>query len=153
VIQSAILTVIVIYGKCAPTRGAVLLGSTSVELFVDIAATCVAPATLGLALAALARSNEQILPMLVISVMLSIVFCGGMIPVTARPILDRCPGPHRPAGVSPPERPQPTFRCSNPGRSAPKTRTVHTHPRGCSTWRCWSRTACSTPCLCAGRSG
>jgi hypothetical protein len=64
--------------------------------------------------------------MLVISVMLSIVFCGGMIPVTARPILVRCPGPHRPAGVSPPQHPQPTFRCSNPGRSAPKTRTVPT---------------------------
>jgi len=89
VIQSAVLTAIVVYGKGAPTRGAVLLGSASFELFVDIAATCVASAILGLALSALARSNEQIMPMLVVSVMAQLVFSGGMIPVTDRLVLDQ----------------------------------------------------------------
>ena len=89
VIQSAVLTAIVVYGKGAPTRGAVLLGSSTLELFVDIAATCVASAILGLALSALARSNEQIMPMLVVAVMAQLVFSGGMIPVTDRLVLDQ----------------------------------------------------------------
>jgi len=89
VIQSAVLTAIVVYGKGAPTRGAVLLGSASLELFVDIAATCVASAILGLALSALARSTEQIMPILVVSVMAQLVFSGGTIPVTDRLMLDQ----------------------------------------------------------------
>ena len=66
-----------------------MLPNSTVELFSDIAATCVTSATLRLALAAQARSNEQVLPMLVVSVMAQVVFSGGMIPVTARPILDQ----------------------------------------------------------------
>jgi len=59
------------------------------NLFVDIAATCVASAILGLVLSALARSTEQIMPMLVVSVMAQLVFSGGMIPVTDRLVLDQ----------------------------------------------------------------
>ena len=44
---------------------------------------------MGLAMSAAAKSQYQILPMLVISVMLSIVFCSGMIPVTGRLGLDQ----------------------------------------------------------------
>jgi len=88
VIESAILVAITICGKGAPTQGAVLLPNASVELFVDIAATCVASALLGLALSALARSHEQIMPLLVVAVMAQLVFSGGMIPVTDRLLLD-----------------------------------------------------------------
>ncbi len=88
VIQSAVLVAIVIYGKGGPTQGAVFLQRPSVELFVDVAATCVASAILGLALSALARSNEQIMPLLVVAVMAQLVFSGGMIPVTNRLMLD-----------------------------------------------------------------
>jgi ABC-type multidrug transport system ATPase subunit len=88
VIQSAILVAIVICGKGAPTQGAVVLPDASVELFVDIAATCVASALLGLVLSALARSHEQIMPLLVVAVMAQLVFSGGMIPVTDRLLLD-----------------------------------------------------------------
>jgi hypothetical protein len=52
----------------------------------------VASAILGLALSALARSNEQIMPMLVVSVMSRLVFSGGMIPVTERLVLDQLSG-------------------------------------------------------------
>jgi ABC transport system ATP-binding/permease protein len=89
IIQAAIATAIVILGKGAPTQKAVLLGNPSLELFVTIAATCVASAILGLVLSSIARSNEQIMPLLVVSLMLQLVLAGGLIPVTGRIFLDQ----------------------------------------------------------------
>ncbi|MCV7309127.1 FHA domain-containing protein [Mycobacterium paraffinicum] len=89
VIQSAIVTIIVLLGKGGPTQGAVALGRPGLELFVDVALTCVASAMLGLALSAIAKSNEQIMPLLVVAVMSQLVFSGGMIPVTGRLGLDQ----------------------------------------------------------------
>ncbi len=89
-----------------------MLGNRSVELFVDIAVTTVAAAMVGLALSALARSNEQIMPLLVVAIMSQLVFSGGMIPVTDRIVLDQMswftPGPvggFRGVGVD--DRPHP----------------------------------------------
>jgi hypothetical protein len=89
VIQSAIVTVIAIVGKGGPTQGAVALGIPNLELFVDVAMTTVASAMLGLALSSIAKSNEQIMPLLVVAVMSQLVFSGGMIPVTGRVGLDQ----------------------------------------------------------------
>ncbi|OBK44185.1 ATP-binding cassette domain-containing protein [Mycobacterium sp. 1081908.1] len=89
VAQAAIATGIVLLGKGAPTRPPVLLGNPSLELFVTVAATCVASAVLGLVLSALARSNEQVMPLLVVSLMLQLVLGGGMVPVTGRILLDQ----------------------------------------------------------------
>jgi ABC transport system ATP-binding/permease protein len=89
VIQSAIVSIITVLGKGAPTQGAVALGKPGLELFADVALTCVASAMLGLALSAVAKSNEQIMPLLVVAVMSQLVFSGGMIPVTARVGLDQ----------------------------------------------------------------
>ncbi len=92
VLQSAIVVAINIYGKKwgpgAVTSGAVIPNRT-LELFVDMAACCVAAAMVGLALSALAKSNEQIMPLLVIAIMSQLVFQGGMIPVTGRIGLDQ----------------------------------------------------------------
>ncbi len=89
VIQSAIATTITILGKGAPTRPPLLLGSATLELYVATAAMCVAAAMVGLVLSSLARSNEQIMPLLVVSLMLQLVLCGGMVPVTNRIGLDQ----------------------------------------------------------------
>jgi ABC transport system ATP-binding/permease protein len=89
VMQSAIVVAITVLGKGAPTQGAVMLTSASLELFVDVAFTCVAAAMVGLALSALAKSNEQIMPLLVVAIMSQLVFSGGMIPVTGRIGLDQ----------------------------------------------------------------
>jgi ABC-type multidrug transport system ATPase subunit len=89
VVQSAIVTVIVLLGKGGPTQGAVVLGKPGLELFADVALTCVASAMLGLALSAIAKSNEQIMPLLVVAVMSQLVFSGGMIPVAGRFGLDQ----------------------------------------------------------------
>ncbi|BBU24740.1 ATP-binding cassette domain-containing protein [Mycobacterium xenopi] len=83
-IQTAVLTAILVAGKSAPTRGAVLLGNGVAELYVTLAATAIASAMVGLALSSLARSGEQILPMLVVAIMVSMVLAGGLIPVTGR---------------------------------------------------------------------
>ncbi|OBG30972.1 ABC transporter ATP-binding protein [Mycobacterium alsense] len=93
IVQSAITTTIVVVGKGAPTRGAVLLGhstgAATAELFLTVAATCVTSAILGLAISSLVRSSEQIMPLFVVSIMAQLVLCGGMVPVTGRLVLDQ----------------------------------------------------------------
>jgi ABC-type multidrug transport system ATPase subunit len=88
-IQSGIVTVIALIGKGGPTKGAVLLGSAPLELYADIAATTVASAMLGLVLSSVAKTSEQIMPLLVVAVMSQLVFSGGLIPVTNRLGLDQ----------------------------------------------------------------
>ena len=91
-LQSAIVVGINVWGKKwgpgAVTSGVVIPPRT-LELYVDVAACCVAAAMTGLALSALAKSNEQIMPLLVIAIMSQLVFQGGMIPVTGRVVLDQ----------------------------------------------------------------
>ncbi|OBI71485.1 FHA domain-containing protein [Mycobacterium sp. E740] len=92
IVQSAIVTAIAIIGKGwgpGAVESGSLIGNRSIELFVDIAVTTVAAAMVGLALSALARSNEQIMPLLVVAIMSQLVFSGGMIPVTDRVVLDQ----------------------------------------------------------------
>jgi ABC-type multidrug transport system ATPase subunit len=93
ILQAAIVTAIVVGGKGAPSQGAVLLGHSTVaatgELFLTVAAACVASAVLGLAISSLVRSSEQIMPLFVIAVMAQLVLCGGMVPVTGRLGLDQ----------------------------------------------------------------
>ncbi|BBZ37710.1 ATP-binding cassette domain-containing protein [Mycobacterium conspicuum] len=88
-LQAAITTVIVVLGKGAPTESVVLVGNPTFELFVTVAATCVASAVLGLLLSSIARTSEQIMPLLVVSLMLQLVLAGGLIPVTGRIFLDQ----------------------------------------------------------------
>jgi ABC-type multidrug transport system ATPase subunit/predicted component of type VI protein secretion system len=90
-LQSAIVVVIAIVGKQwgpgAVTSGAAM--NRTLELYIDVAATCVVAAMVGLALSSLAKSNEQMMPLLVVTVMAQLVFSGGMIPVTGRIVLDQ----------------------------------------------------------------
>ena len=93
IVQSAIITAIVVVGKSAPTRGGTVFGHGNVaataELFLSVAGTCVASAVLGLVISSLVRSSEQIMPLFVVSVMAQLVLCGGMVPVTGRLGLDQ----------------------------------------------------------------
>jgi ABC transport system ATP-binding/permease protein len=89
IVQAVVLTTITILGKGGPTRPAVMLGNATVELYVTVAAVCVAAAIFGLVFSSFARSNEQIMPLLVVSLMAQLVFCGGLVPVTNRIFLDQ----------------------------------------------------------------
>ncbi|MGZ8748578.1 MAG: ATP-binding cassette domain-containing protein, partial [Mycobacterium sp.] len=91
-LQSGVVVAINIWGKGwgpgAVESGAVI-PNRSLELYVDVAACCIGAAMVGLALSAIAKSNEQIMPLLVIAIMSQLVFQGGMIPVTGRIVLDQ----------------------------------------------------------------
>jgi ABC-type multidrug transport system ATPase subunit len=82
--QAAIATFIVRLGKGAPTAHPPFFDNSTFSLFVTVAGTCVASAILGMMLSAVAQSNEQIMPLLVVSIMSQLVLAGGMIPVTGR---------------------------------------------------------------------
>jgi ABC-type multidrug transport system ATPase subunit len=88
-LQAAIATFIVRIGKGAPTEHPPFFDNATFSLFVTVAATCVASAILGMLLSSFAQSNEQIMPLLVVSIMSQLVLAGGMIPVTGRAGLEQ----------------------------------------------------------------
>lgn len=87
-LQSAVLVAIVLAGKNPPGKGA-LIPSGSVELYLDIALTAVTCVVVGLLLSTVAKSNEQVMPLLVVMIMCQLVMAGGMIPVTDRVVLEQ----------------------------------------------------------------
>jgi ABC-type multidrug transport system ATPase subunit len=90
VIQSALLVLMVtapIVGKRAPSS-AVVLGSPMLELFVDVAATCVVAMILGLVISAISRSSNQYIPLLAVTCMAQLVLAGSFVPITGRPALE-----------------------------------------------------------------
>jgi ABC-type multidrug transport system ATPase subunit len=93
IVQSGIVTAITLIGVGPPKNGGLVLGSSgtaaTIELFLGMAAATVCAATVGFALSALARTSDQIMPLLVVAIMSQLVFSGGMIPVTGRIPLDQ----------------------------------------------------------------
>jgi ABC-type multidrug transport system ATPase subunit len=90
VAQSALLVLVVTapkLGKSAPSTAAAL-GSPILELFIGVAATCVASAVLGLAVSAVAHNNNQVLPLMAVTLTAQLVLAGGFIPVTGTTLLD-----------------------------------------------------------------
>jgi ABC transport system ATP-binding/permease protein len=83
-VQAGIATFIVRLGKGAPTAHPPFFDNATFSLFLTVAATCVASAMFGLLLSAVAQTSEQIMPLLVVSIMSQLVLCGGMIPVSGR---------------------------------------------------------------------
>jgi ABC transport system ATP-binding/permease protein len=83
--QAGISTIIVRLGKGAPTAHPPFFGNSTFSLFLTVAAACVASAMFGMLLSSVAQTSEQIMPLLVVSLMSQLVLCGGMgIPVTGR---------------------------------------------------------------------
>ncbi len=82
-LQSAVLIGITLVGKKPPGEGA-LIPNGSIELYIDIAMTAVCCVVFGLLMSSLAKSNEQVMPMLVVMIMVQLVMAGGLIPVTDR---------------------------------------------------------------------
>ncbi|WP_280416856.1 FHA domain-containing protein [Nocardia carnea] len=87
-VQSAVLVGFVLLGKKRPQEGSVL-AMGGAELYIDIAATAVSCVVLGLLLSSLARSSEQVMPLLAVAIMGLLVMAGGMIPVTDRVVLEQ----------------------------------------------------------------
>ncbi|MGY4102214.1 FHA domain-containing protein [Nocardia sp. R16R-3T] len=87
-LQAAVLVGITLAGKKPPLKGSVI-PSGPAELYLDIALTAVCCVVFGLLLSSLARSNEQVMPMLVVMIMVQLVMAGGLIPVTHRVVLEQ----------------------------------------------------------------
>ena len=92
-IGTAVMVAIMAIGKGTPSHGGALLGpgvaNGVLELYLGLALTAITSAMVGLTLSSLARSTEQVLPMLVVSIMVSMVLAGGLIPVTGRAVLNQ----------------------------------------------------------------
>jgi hypothetical protein len=86
-VQAALLVGGAVLAKPGPTS-AVVLGDPVLELGVAVWLTAFASCAMTLFASAVVRSAEQVMPVLVVVVMAQLVLCGGMIPVTGRPVLD-----------------------------------------------------------------
>ncbi|WP_156685581.1 FHA domain-containing protein [Mycobacterium sp. Marseille-P9652] len=82
--QVAILTTIAVLGQGPPARGAVLTHAPVAELLLALLATALASAVIGLALSALAHQKRDVVPLFMLAVVVSLVLCGGMFPLTGR---------------------------------------------------------------------
>lgn len=85
-VQATLLTTVVLSRKSAPTDPLVL-GNGGLELFAAVLLTLWSCCALGLVVSSLVRTNEQVLPVLVLCVMIQLVFSGGMTPISGRPVL------------------------------------------------------------------
>ncbi|WP_454166154.1 ATP-binding cassette domain-containing protein [Gordonia iterans] len=80
-VQSAIMLGITFGLRGIPEHGGVFLPPPA-ALFVAIAVLACVSSLVGLAISSLVKSNEQTMPPLVIVVMVQLVFCGGLFPIT-----------------------------------------------------------------------
>lgn len=87
-IQSAVMTGIVLLGKPAP-HNYLLTDIPGLEIFIAIALTACVCSSLGLAMSAWVQSSEQVMPLLVVTAMGMLVLAGGLIPVTGRTGLEQ----------------------------------------------------------------
>ncbi len=84
IVQTAIITTVAVAGKGAPSRGAVLLGSPALELYLAVVVTAIVSAIVALALSSLAKYTEQLALMAVLAVLISVLFSGGAFPLAGR---------------------------------------------------------------------
>lgn len=112
-VQSALLTAVVLVGKPAPGDG-VLLGPGWVELGVACFGTAFASAMIGLTISSVVSTGEQVMPAMVVHVMAQLVMCGGIITVSGRRFMEILAAPTRAAGDSPREPRPSTSRRSGP---------------------------------------
>ncbi len=87
-IQSAILVFLVLLVK-SPPADPIMLGSPTVELIIVCWFTSFCAVSLGLLISSIVKTSEQVMPLLVISVMAQLVLCGGLFPLTGRPVLEQ----------------------------------------------------------------
>ena len=84
--QAVLLVGVLVLVK-PPPRAGLLFSPATIELTLAVWATAAASCLLGLLGSAVVRSTEQTMPLLVVTVMAQLVLCGGMIPVTGRPVI------------------------------------------------------------------
>lgn len=87
-LQAAIMVGITLVGTAVPEQGAIL-ASVPVELIIDIAVLACVSTLVGLLISAIARSAEQVMPLLVVVVISQLVMSGGLFGLHGRPGLEQ----------------------------------------------------------------
>ncbi|MBO1765763.1 ATP-binding cassette domain-containing protein [Allobranchiibius sp. GilTou38] len=85
----AVVLVLLVETRKAPPSSAVLLGSPTLELIIACWLTALSAMALGLLMSSVVRTSEQVMPLLVVSIMAQLVLCGGLFPVTGRIVLEQ----------------------------------------------------------------
>lgn len=85
VFMAAVLTAVTFIAKPAPIH-AMFFTSPVFELFVALALSTFTAMTLGLLLSSLVKSNEQVMPLLIIVLMAQLVLNGGLLTLADRPL-------------------------------------------------------------------
>lgn len=87
-VQTALMVGIALALNKAPTD-AVVLGSPGLELAVCCWAIAFVSGLLGLAVSAFVSSSEQVMPVLVVTIMAQLVLAGGVIPIAGRAVFEQ----------------------------------------------------------------
>ncbi|SDN21945.1 ABC-type multidrug transport system, ATPase component [Actinomyces ruminicola] len=87
-VQTAIMVGIALTLNQAPTD-AVLLGAPGLELAACCWAVAFVSGLLGLAVSAFVSSSEQVMPVLVVTIMAQLVLAGGVIPIAGRAVFEQ----------------------------------------------------------------
>ena len=87
-VQTSLMVGIALLLNDAPSEAAAL-GGASLELYVDCWLSGFVAGILGLAVSALVSTSEQVMPVLVVTIMTQLVFSGGFVTVTGRAVLDQ----------------------------------------------------------------
>jgi ABC transport system ATP-binding/permease protein len=82
--QTVLMAAIVAVGKAGPSRSGVMFADPWVEMVAALALSGIVATLFGLAISSAVRSQEQLLPVLVVSTMAQIVFSGGLIAISGR---------------------------------------------------------------------
>lgn len=85
----SILMVLIVLAVKKPPADAIMLGSAKLELVLVCWFTAFAAVSIGLLMSSIVKTSEQVMPLLVISVMAQLVLCGGLFPVEGRPGLEQ----------------------------------------------------------------
>ncbi len=87
-LQAAIMVGIMLIGTDVPEQGAIL-ANVPIELIIDIAVLACVSTLVGLLISAIARSAEQVMPLLVVVVISQLVMSGGLFGLHGRPGLEQ----------------------------------------------------------------
>ncbi|GAB3755867.1 ATP-binding cassette domain-containing protein [Yimella radicis] len=87
-LQSIVLVVLVTLVKPGPSS-AVMFGSGLIELIIATWLTAFCAVALGLLMSSFVTTSEQVMPLLVVSIMTQMVLCGGLFPVDGRAVMEQ----------------------------------------------------------------
>jgi ABC-type multidrug transport system ATPase subunit len=88
-LQAALMTVIGLAGEPMPAHGVVIKASPLLELAVEMSLLAIASMTLGLLISSAVNTAEKGLPLLLVSVIMQVVFTGGVISLVGKAGLEQ----------------------------------------------------------------